>query len=41
MIKKWTIAAVAYLVLVIAGYGVYSAVLGPDEAPAQHEQSNH
>ncbi|WP_269432558.1 hypothetical protein [Bacillus sp. FJAT-18017] len=41
MIKKWTIAAVAYLVLVMAGYGVYSAIEGPEDAPVQHEQTNH
>ncbi|WP_302621309.1 hypothetical protein [Bacillus sp. FJAT-27225] len=40
MVKKWAIAAVAYLALVMAGYGIYSATAGADEVP-QQEQSNH
>ena len=37
MIKKWTIAGIAYLLIVIAGYGIYSAAVQPDPAPQQHE----
>jgi hypothetical protein len=41
MIKKWTIAAVAYLLLVMGGYGIYAAVVQPDETPQHTEEMNH
>lgn len=38
MWKKWAIAAIAYLLIVMAGYGVYSAVAGPDSMPSNQEE---
>ncbi len=37
MWKKWAIAAIAYLLLVMAGYGVYAAIAGPDTTSQQME----
>jgi hypothetical protein len=34
MWKKWAIAAIAYLLIVIAGYGVYAAIAGPNTIPS-------
>jgi hypothetical protein len=34
MWEKWAIAASAYLLLVMAGYGVYAAIAGPDANPS-------
>jgi hypothetical protein len=36
MVKKWTIAAIAYLLLVIVGYGIYSVALPPDTSTQHH-----
>ncbi|XJZ26628.1 hypothetical protein ACF5W4_14870 [Bacillota bacterium Lsc_1132] len=41
MIKKWAIAAMIYLIIVMAGYSIYAAVAGPDPAPAQQQEMNH
>lgn len=30
MWKKWAIAAIVYLLIVMAGYGVYTAIAGSD-----------
>jgi hypothetical protein len=38
MVKKWTIAAIAYLLLVMGGYGIYSAIQQPDTPPQQHSE---
>lgn len=40
MWKKWAIAAIAYLVLVMAGYGTYTAIAGPNSMPANQEEMN-
>lgn len=34
MWKKWTIAAIAYLIIVMVGYSVYASEAGPDSNPA-------
>lgn len=41
MIKKWALAAVAYLIVVMAVYGIYQAVAGPDTTPAHQQEMNH
>ncbi|MEH6905169.1 hypothetical protein [Neobacillus drentensis] len=41
MIKKWTIAGFAYLLIVMAGYGIYSSIVQPDSIPHQNEEMNH
>jgi hypothetical protein len=45
MIKKWVLAAIAYLVLVVAVFGVYNVTADPEpmdmkktEQPVQKEQ---
>jgi hypothetical protein len=38
MVKKWTFAAIAYLVLVIGGYGIYTTVYQPDAPSQQHNE---
>lgn len=40
MVKKWTIAGIAYLLLVTGGYGIYSVVYQPDAPPQQHSEEN-
>ncbi|WP_275411218.1 hypothetical protein [Bacillus sp. B15-48] len=40
MIKKWTIAGMIYLLVVIASYGIYSTVIQPDSTPP-HEEVAH
>lgn len=37
MWKKWAIAAIVYVIIVMAGYGIYSAITGPDTNPSQME----
>jgi hypothetical protein len=37
MWKKWAMAAIVYLFIVMAVYGVYSAISGPDTSPSQME----
>lgn len=37
MIKKWTIAAIVYLVLVMGGYGIYATAFQLDEPMEQNE----
>lgn len=42
MIKKWIIAGFAYLLIVMAGYGIYVSTVQPDPVPQQHnEEVNH
>jgi hypothetical protein len=41
MVKKWTIAGFAYLLIVMAGYGIYSATVQPDTMPQRNEEMNH
>lgn len=41
MVKKWTIAAIAYLLVVMGGYGVYSVVNQPDSPPHPSEEVGH
>jgi hypothetical protein len=36
MVKKWTIAAIAYLLLVMGGYGIYTVALQPDTSIQHH-----
>lgn len=36
MVKKWTIAAIVYLLFVMAGYGIYSVALQHDTPTHQH-----
>ncbi|SEM14967.1 hypothetical protein SAMN05192533_101211 [Mesobacillus persicus] len=40
MIKKWTIAGIVYLLLVIGGYGIYTTTFQPDTTPYM-EEKNH
>lgn len=40
MWKKWAIAAIAYLLIVMAGYGIYSAISGTNDQPSQMEMNN-
>jgi hypothetical protein len=35
MWKKWTIAAVVYLLIVMGGYGIYASITKPDTTPSQ------
>jgi hypothetical protein len=37
MWKKWAVAAIVYVIIVMAGYGIYSAIAGPDTNPFQME----
>lgn len=41
MIKKWALAAIVYLLVVMAGYSIYTAVAGPDSAPTHQQEMNH
>lgn len=41
MIKKWMIAGFAYLLIVMAGYGIYSATIQPDSIQQHNEEVNH
>jgi hypothetical protein len=42
MVKKWTITAIAYLLIVMGGYEIYSVALQPDTPPQQHiEETEH
>ncbi|WP_277620289.1 hypothetical protein [Mesobacillus campisalis] len=41
MIKKWTLAAIAYLLLVMGGYGIYASAVNPEETPSHTEERNH
>lgn len=41
MIKKWTIAGFAYLLIVMAVYGIYSATVQPDSIPQHNDGVNH
>lgn len=36
MVKKWVIAAIAYLAIVIVGFGIYSSTVEPE--PMNMEQ---
>ncbi|WP_281292935.1 hypothetical protein [Bacillus marasmi] len=38
MIKKWVLAAVAYLLLVVVGYGIYSSTVEPNEQQMDMKQ---
>jgi hypothetical protein len=35
MWKKWAIAALAYLLIIMIGYGVYESIVGPDRNPVE------
>jgi hypothetical protein len=36
MWRKWAMAAIAYLIIVMVGYSVYASVAGPDSNPSNH-----
>lgn len=40
MWKKWTLAAIAYLLIVMLGYGVYVSTVGSDSTPSHQEEMN-
>lgn len=35
MWKKWALAAIVYLLVVMAGYGMYVWIAGPNDTPSQ------
>lgn len=40
MVKKWMIAGIAYLVVVMVAYGVYDATVEPAKKDMQEEEMN-
>lgn len=41
MVKKWTIAAIVYLLVLMGGYGIYSEALQPDTPQHPSEETGH
>ncbi|WP_286132326.1 hypothetical protein [Bacillus sp. FJAT-27251] len=41
MVKKWTLAAIAYLLLVMGSYGIYALTVNPEETPSHTEEMDH
>lgn len=41
MIKKWTIAGIVYLLLVMGGFGIYTTTFQPDTTPQPMEEKTH
>jgi hypothetical protein len=40
MWKKWALSAIAYLLIVMVGYGIYVSIAGSDSNPSHQEQMN-
>lgn len=40
MWKKWAMAAIAYLIIVMVGYSIYASIAGTDTNPSHQEQMN-
>jgi amino acid permease len=40
MIKKWVIAAIAYLLVVIIGFTIYSSTVDPEPMNMNQKESN-
>jgi hypothetical protein len=41
MIKKWVIASVGYLLIVIVGFSIYSSVAGPSAGDSHPQKMSH
>ena len=40
MWKKWTLSAIAYLLIVMLGYGIYVSIVGSGSTPSYQEEMN-
>lgn len=41
MVKKWVIAAIAYLAIVIAGFGIYNSTVEPEPMNMDQQEEMH
>lgn len=41
MIRKWLLAGIAYLLVVMAAYGIYAVTVQPDSDLPHNETVNH